>query len=101
MSDNKTFINTTFASVIALGMSLAASKAYALPDAPKEWEKCVGIAKKGMNDCSSTDGKHACNGEAEKDGLATEWIFVPKGTCEKIVGGKVIQVVVAEKESSK
>jgi uncharacterized membrane protein len=48
-------------------------------------EKCYGIAKAGQNDCGSA--KHDCGGKATADGDADEWIFVPVGTCEKIVGG--------------
>jgi uncharacterized membrane protein len=50
-------------------------------------EKCMGIAKAGKNDCGTS--KHDCGGKATKDGDAEEWIYVPTGTCEKIVGGKV------------
>lgn len=53
----------------------------------QEMEKCYGIVKAGMNDCGS--GNHACAGQAKVDGDPEEWIYLPKGTCEKIVGGKV------------
>ncbi len=52
-------------------------------------EKCAGIAKKGMNDCGANG--HACAGKAAKDGDPNEWITVPEGTCEKIVGGKIFK----------
>ena len=48
-------------------------------------EKCYGIAKAGRNDCSTTT--HSCGGEAKMDGDKKEWIFVPAGLCDKIVGG--------------
>ncbi|WP_456405206.1 BufA1 family periplasmic bufferin-type metallophore [Thiolapillus sp.] len=51
------------------------------------FEKCMGIAKAGKNDCGTSG--HACAGQSTKDGEADEWIYVPEGTCEKIVGGKV------------
>jgi len=60
-----------------------------VPDQPEVWEKCAGIAKKGKNDCGSTDSRHKCSGKAEKDSDPTEWVYVPQGTCDKIVGGKV------------
>jgi uncharacterized membrane protein len=56
-------------------------------------EKCAGIAKAGKNDCGTS--KHSCAGQAAADG-GEEWVFVPKGACEKIVGG---QVKSAEKKS--
>ena len=50
--------------------------------APKGKEKCLGIAKKGKNDCA-TD-KHGCASKAETDYDPKEWKFVKKGTCKKI-----------------
>ena len=74
---------------LALGSTLAAVAQAATPDAPKNWEKCTGVAKAGMNDCGATDGAHNCAGQAPKDGMDTEWVYVPEGTCEKLVGGAV------------
>ncbi len=50
-------------------------------------EKCMGIVKAGQNDCGTS--KHACAGQAKADADAEEWVYLPKGTCEKIPGGKV------------
>jgi len=40
-----------------------------------------------MNDCGT--GTHQCSGNAAKDGMADEWLYVPNGTCDKIVGGSI------------
>lgn len=48
-------------------------------------EKCYGVAKAGKNDCAA--GAHACAAQSTKDKSAKEFIKVPKGTCERIVGG--------------
>lgn len=80
------------AGLLALGASLATAPAQAVPGAPQSWEKCAGIAKQGMNDCGSLDGKHACAGQAARDGDPQEWVYVPAGTCTKIVGGRVAAV---------
>ena len=92
MKDSKARIGTTVAGILAVGTLLAAGQAQAVPDAPKNWEKCAGIAKKGMNDCGSLDGKHKCAGQATADSGAQEWVYVPEGTCTKIVGGEVAMV---------
>jgi len=89
MKEAKTRVSTTVAGILALGSLVVAGQANAVPDTPKAWEKCAGIAKAGMNDCGSLDGKHACAGQAKVDSAATEWVYVPEGTCTKIVGGKV------------
>lgn len=90
MSRNKIF-TSTLAGVLALGTSAFATQAMAaVPDSPKMWEKCAGIAKKGMNDCGSLDGKHGCAGQAAMDNDENEWVYVPEGTCAKIAGGTVV-----------
>lgn len=55
------------------------------PDLSKDKEKCDGIAKAGKNDCGTSS--HSCAGQAKKESDATEWIALPKGLCERIVGG--------------
>ena len=48
-------------------------------------EKCYGVAKAGKNDCAANG--HACTGQSKTAGDPKEWIFVPKGTCDRIVSG--------------
>ncbi len=74
--------------VTALAVFVAGAAIIA-PDvqAKEGFEKCAGIVKAGKNDCAANG--HSCAGKAKKDGDANEWIYVPTGTCNKIVGGKV------------
>jgi uncharacterized membrane protein len=50
-------------------------------------EKCYGVSKAGKNDCQTATS--SCAGTSKKDAEASAWLSVPKGTCEKIVGGKL------------
>ena len=50
-------------------------------------EKCYGISKAGKNDCQTA--KSSCAGTSKTDAQPDAWISVPKGACEKIVGGKL------------
>jgi uncharacterized membrane protein len=50
-------------------------------------EKCYGVAKAGKNDCAGA--AHACAGQSSKDKSPKEFIELPKGTCERIVGGSL------------
>ena len=86
---NSTILTTTLAGIVAMGLSASAG---AVPDSPKNWEKCAGIAKAGKNDCGALDGSHGCAGQAKSDNMATEWVYTPEGTCEKITGGSVAKV---------
>ena len=84
MKNKKTIISTAIAGALLVGISSLPTTAVA---GKPGFEKCQGIAKKGMNDCGTS--KHSCAGQAAKDGDAEEWVYVPEGTCKKIVGGKV------------
>ena len=86
-------LSTTIAGILAAGVSVGAN---AVPDQPSQWEKCAGIAKAGKNDCGALDGSHGCAGQAKADNLATEWVYIPQGTCDKITGG-VIKAVKSAK----
>ena len=50
-------------------------------------EKCYGVAKAGKNDCAGA--AHACAGQSSKDQSPKEFIELPKGTCDRIVGGSL------------
>lgn len=81
----------TAAAIASLG-ALVSTEAFAVPDQPKNWEKCAGIAKIGSNDCGALDGSHGCAGQAESNNLDHEWVYVPEGTCDKITGGRVAKI---------
>ncbi len=81
-------LSKSFHTVTALAI-LVAGAAMMAPDvqAKEGFEKCAGIAKAGQNDCAAKG--HSCAGKAKKDGDPKEWLYVPTGTCDKIVGGSV------------
>lgn len=51
-------------------------------------EKCYGVVKAHKNDCQTSAG--SCAGTAKEDGQGDAWMYLPKGTCEKIVGGSLM-----------
>ncbi|MFB3081163.1 MAG: DUF2282 domain-containing protein [Nitrosomonadaceae bacterium] len=81
-------LSKSFHTVTALAIFVAGAAMMA-PDvqAKEGFEKCAGIAKAGQNDCAAKG--HSCAGKAKKDGDPKEWLYVPTGTCDKIVGGSV------------
>jgi uncharacterized membrane protein len=73
---------------IAIASALAA--ALVLPAAAQAQgnvEKCYGVAKAGKNDCQTASS--SCAGTSKKDSQADAWVSVPRGTCDKLVGGKL------------
>jgi uncharacterized membrane protein len=82
MNNTQKFL--TGAGALALGLSFAVDDAHA---GKEGFEKCYGASKAGKNDCGAKDGSHSCAGQAKTDGDANEWVYVPEGLCDKLVGG--------------
>jgi uncharacterized membrane protein len=84
MKQSDRIIRTAFAGLFAAGtLAFAAQAVAANTDHTKE-EKCAGIIKAGKNDCATS--KNECHGHVTTDRDAEAWIYVPKGTCERISG---------------
>jgi uncharacterized membrane protein len=86
MSRHSSMLQVAISGVLALAGTALTSTAFA--DDGKE--QCAGIVKAGKNDCATAT--NACHGHVTSDANAMAWIYVPKGTCERIVGGQVVQV---------
>lgn len=50
-----------------------------------EKERCYGVAKAGKNDCATATS--VCTGHSTEDGQPDAWLWLPEGTCERLVGG--------------
>jgi uncharacterized membrane protein len=79
---SKSVATAALAGVMTLGLASMSDNVLA---GKEGMEKCAGIVKAGMNDCGANG--HSCAGQASTDNDPNEWVYVPKGTCEKIVGG--------------
>jgi uncharacterized membrane protein len=53
-------------------------------------EQCAGLVKAGKNDCATSTNQ--CHGHVASDRNPEAWIYVPAGTCERLVGGHVVNV---------
>jgi len=82
MTKTQLLLQSAFATLTVAAMASTPALA-----AKPGMEKCSGIAKAGKNDCGTS--KHSCAGQASKDADKEEWVYVPTGTCDKIVGGSV------------
>jgi uncharacterized membrane protein len=90
MSHERSITPASIAAVAAAVTALITQSASAQvhPEKPTyKYEKCYGIAKAGMNDCFFAS--NSCAGTVASDNVPGAWIYVPKGTCQKIVGGKL------------
>ncbi len=72
----------------ALSLALVALAQAAPAPAPAfKSEKCYGVAKAGKNDCQTSNS--SCAGTSRRDNQGDAWIYLPAGTCERIVGGSL------------
>lgn len=87
MSTKTSLIRLTVTSVLALAGAAVVTPASAADD---DKEQCAGIIKAGKNDCATAT--NACHGHVESDANPMAWIYLPKGTCERLVGARVVKV---------
>lgn len=87
MNKTQNILSAAVGSLLMLG--LASGNAMAADKKP-EMEKCFGIAKAGMNDCSSNKAAHSCAGQSTRSNDPLDFVAVPKGTCAKIAGGNLM-----------
>ena len=87
---NTRFVITAAIAALTSGGILASTTAQAAGAVVcAEQERCYGIAKAGKNDCATSSS--GCSGTAKQDNLKDAWIYVPKGTCQKVAGGMLAQ----------
>jgi uncharacterized membrane protein len=78
--NHRLIVSSALASALALGLAGQAGAQ------AKEKEKCFGVAKAGQNDCANLTGTHSCAGQGRADNDASEYKYVPKGTCKSLKG---------------
>ena len=83
MNTKKALIVSAVGGLFALAQ--VGARAEPAPVPKFDAEKCYGVAKAGKNDCAANG--HSCQAQAKQDANAKEWIYVPKGTCDRIVNG--------------
>ena len=88
LKSNKLGVSAVISAAI-LALSAAGASAHLEPKDGDGKEKCYGVVKAGKNDCASKANKHACSGQAKTDADPNEWIKLPSGLCDKLVGGEI------------
>ena len=87
MTKHTSMLHLAISGVLALSGAALTSTAVAAQDG---MEQCAGIVKAGKNDCATSTND--CHGHVTADANSEAWIYVPKGTCERIVGGHIVNV---------
>jgi uncharacterized membrane protein len=85
---NKTQLLVASAMAVALSMPFASGAQSGPAPKPKfEAEKCYGVSKAGKNDCQTANS--SCAGTSRRDSQGDAWIYMPAGSCERLVGGSL------------
>ena len=97
MKDTKMMVSAALTGALSLALSANVLAEEGMKG-KEGMEKCAGIVKAGMNSCAANG--HDCAGASTKDADPNEWLYVPEGTCNKIVGATLLgskeEVKVAE-----
>jgi uncharacterized membrane protein len=86
MKTTRVLICSAVAAALAAPLVVGAQGGPA-PTPKFEAEKCYGLARAGKNDCQTANS--SCAGTSKRDKQGDAWLYVPKGTCEKIVDGSL------------
>jgi uncharacterized membrane protein len=84
VSQSKIILRSALSGLVALGLGVNATAALAQKSSN---EKCAGIVKAGKNDCGTSYS--SCAGTSKVDNDKEAWVYLPKGTCERIAGGRI------------
>jgi len=84
----RTLISTLLLTAVGGAVFAAPGGPTPAPKPTYAFEKCYGVANANKNDCGSR-GHNSCAGTASVAKDPDAWIYVPAGTCAKIVGGVV------------
>ena len=73
--------------IVASALAAAVATTAATGARADDNEKCYGIARAGKNDCQTSHS--SCAGTSRRDKQGDAWIYVPRGTCERVVDGSL------------
>jgi uncharacterized membrane protein len=85
MKGNSKLVGASLAMAVAFVFLENAEAQTNIPRPTYKYEKCFGIVRGGQNDCFSP--ANSCGKTSKRDNDPNAWIYVPAGTCDKIVGG--------------
>lgn len=94
--DKRDFVKTAAASLLALGVMVAAPASQAAG-----MEKCFGVAKAGQNECAGISGLHSCKGQSSVSYDPGDFKIEAAGTCQEMGGLTMDQAKAVLKDPAK
>ena len=90
MKGKSKLVGASLAMAVALAFLENAAAQTNIPRPTYKYEKCFGIVKGAQNDCFSP--ANSCGKTSKRDNDPNAWIYLPAGTCVKIVGGSTAPI---------
>lgn len=87
MNASKTCLSTVVGAALAVMASGFAPASFAAHEGE---EQCAGVIKAGKNDCATS--RNQCHGHVASDATPEAWIYLPKGTCDRLAGAHLVSV---------
>ena len=81
---NRLYVASAMAAAITLAGCAGSAKIVSTTS-----EKCYGVAQAGKNDCATE--AHACKGQALATKSPGDFLNLPLGTCDKLVGSSLTE----------
>ncbi|NLS14787.1 DUF2282 domain-containing protein [Vibrio sp. SM6] len=82
MKKSNLAVTAAITGIIAMGGTMLTT---APATAAQDKEKCYGVVKAGKNDCATKTT--SCAGTSTEDNQSDAFVIVPKGLCDRLVGG--------------
>jgi len=86
MPKTDSLISVTISSALTALLGATSVEAAGLVQCAEQ-ERCYGISRVGTNDCATATS--SCAGTAKQDFQKDAWVYVPKGTCNKLAGSSL------------
>lgn len=87
MKKSQLLVASAMAAVLSMPLVVNTAQSEPAPKPKFEAEKCYGVSKAGKNDCNTATS--SCAGTSKRDGQQDAWIYVPAGSCARLVGGSM------------
>lgn len=87
MKKSQLLLASAMAAALSMPLMVPTAESQPAPKPEFKAEKCYGLVKAGKNDCQTATS--SCAGTSKKDAQADAWIYVPAGSCSRIVGGRL------------
>jgi uncharacterized membrane protein len=86
MTNTKILVSSALSALATLATTAAIAKSASVKKPNFVFKKQYGFVNAGLNDCQTSSQSRA--GTSNANNQAGSWIYMPAGTCSKLIGGR-------------